>query len=174
MDEIDEKNNELEKPRDIDFDQEKEESIDQEMNDAKENLEEGKQKKSEDNQQKAADMMKEMADDAAAMQSAGQQQQQAEDMDALRNILESLMTLSFDQEELMNKMGRVSTSDPAYRKYGRRQRRIIDDTKIVKDSLLALAKRQPKIASFIDKELNAIATNHQASIEDIDDHRKRI
>jgi hypothetical protein len=106
-------------------------------------------------------------------QQKSNQKQQEEDMDALRNILESLMTLSFDQEDVMSKIGRVSTADPAYRKYGRRQRRIIDDTKIVKDSLLALAKRQPKIASFIDKELYLIEMNHKASIEDIDDHRKK-
>ena len=47
------------------------------------------------------------------------------------------------------------------------------ETKIVKDSLLALAKRQPKIASFIDKELNAIESNQRLSVEDIDDHRKK-
>lgn len=84
--------------------------------------------------------MEQLAQQLDQQQQKANQKQQEEDMDALRNILESLMTLSFDQEELMNKMSRVSTSDPAYRKYGRRQRRIIDDTKIVKDSLLALAK----------------------------------
>jgi hypothetical protein len=49
----------------------------------------------------------------------------------------------------------------------------VDDTRIVRDSLLALAKRQPKIASFVDKELNTIASNHALSLEDIDEHRKR-
>jgi hypothetical protein len=143
------------------------------LNDSKENLQNGKNKKAGESQKKAGDQMKQLAEQLDKQKQKSNQKQQEEDMDALRNILESLMTLSFDQEELMNKMGRVSTSDPAYRRYGRRQRRIIDDTKIVKDSLLALAKRQPKIASFIDKELNAIETNHRASIEDIDDHRKK-
>jgi hypothetical protein len=39
--------------------------------------------------------------------------------------------------------------------------------------LLALAKRQPKIATFIDAELNTIATQQKATIEAIDDHKKK-
>jgi hypothetical protein len=166
-------NKELQSPMDLGDTKEQEEKISNDLNESKENLEDGKDKKAGESQKKASEQMEQLAQQLDQKQQKANQKQQEEDMDALRNILESLMTLSFDQEELMNKMGRVSTSDPAYRKYGRRQRRIIDDTKIVKDSLLALAKRQPKIASFIDKELNAIETNHTASIEDIDDHRKK-
>jgi hypothetical protein len=170
---LNELNKDLDSPMNLGDTKEQEEKISNELNESKESLENGKNKKAGDSQKKASDQMEQLADQLDKQQQKANQKQQEEDMDALRNILESLMTLSFDQEELMNKIGRVSTSDPAYRKYGRRQRRIIDDTKIVKDSLLALAKRQPKIASFIDKELNVIETNHQASIEDIDDHRKK-
>jgi hypothetical protein len=173
LNKLNELNKDLDNPMNLGDTKEQEEKISKELNESKESLENGKGKKAGDSQKKASDQMEQLAEQLDKQQQKANQKQQEEDMDALRNILESLMTLSFDQEELMNKMGRVSTSDPAYRKYGRRQRRIIDDTKIVKDSLLALAKRQPKIASFIDKELNAIGTNHQASIEDIDDHRKK-
>ena len=51
--------------------------------------------------------------------------------------------------------------------------KIIDDTRIVQDSLYELAKRQPKIAKFIDKELNQINSNHELSLEDIDERRRR-
>jgi hypothetical protein len=170
---LNELNKDLDNPMNLVDTKEQEEKISNQLNESKESLENGKSKKAGESQKKASDQMEQLAQHLDQQQQKANQKQQEEDMDALRKILESLMTLSFDQEELMNKMGRVNTSDPAYRKYGRRQRRIIDDTKIVKDSLLALAKRQPKIASFIDKELNAIETNHQASIEDIDDHRKK-
>jgi hypothetical protein len=83
------------------------------------------------------------------------------------------MTLSFDQEEVMNKISRIKDTDPVYRKYGRKQRSIMDDTKVVKDSLEALAKRQPKIATFIDKELGDISKNFGLTIEDLDEHRRR-
>jgi hypothetical protein len=170
---LNELNKALDKPMELGDTQEQENNISDDLKDSKESLQEGKDKKASQSQKSAAEKMEKLAEQLDQQQQKSNKQQQEEDMDALRNILESLMTLSFDQEEVMSRMGRVSTADPAYRKYGRRQRRIIDDTKIVKDSLLALAKRQPKIASFIDKELNLIETNHQASIEDIDDHRKK-
>jgi hypothetical protein len=173
LNKLNELNKDLENPMKLSDTKEQEEEISKELNESKENLENKKSKKAGESQKSASDKMEELAKQLDQQQQQSNQKQQEEDMDALRNVLESLMTLSFDQEELMNKISRVSTSDPAYRKYGRRQRRIIDDTKIVKDSLLALAKRQPKIASFIDKELTSIETNHQASIEDIDDHRKK-
>ena len=67
----------------------------------------------------------------------------------------------------------MSDTDPAFGTYSREQRRVIDDTKIVRDSLYALAKRNPKIAKFIDKELNQIKDNHSLALEDIDERRRR-
>lgn len=166
-------NNDLDKPMDIDKAFEKEDQISQDMRDAKEQLGDSKEKKAGESQKSAADEMKRMADQLDKMQQQSNKQQQEEDINSLRNILESLMRLSFDQEEVMLRFTKVNDSDPSYKRYGRTQRRIVDDTKQVRDSLLALAKRQPKIASFIDKELNDIAVNHKDALEDIEERRKR-
>ena len=173
LDELKKLNDELERPMDINEALEKENDVQESMNDAREGLEQGKEKKASEGQKNAAKQMKEMAEMLDQMQQQSNQQQQEEDINSLRNILESLMRLSFDQEEVMMRFGRISEGDPAYKKYGRVQRRIVDDTKQVKDSLLALAKRQPKIASFVDKELNEIAMNHSDALEDIEERRKR-
>ncbi len=117
--------------------------------------------------------MEKMAEELNKSQEEANAEQEGEDMDMLRRILKNLMALSFDQEDLMKKFTSVNDSDPMYKKFGRMQRAIVDDTKQVRDSLEALARRQPKIASFIDKELNAIAVNHDGGLEDIDEHRKR-
>jgi hypothetical protein len=53
------------------------------------------------------------------------------------------------------------------------QRNLIDELKMVEDSLNHLAKRQPKIASFIDKELREIHTSLDLCLEAIDEHQKR-
>jgi hypothetical protein len=166
-------NKELDKPMDIDKAFEKEEQISEDMKDAKEELGDSKEKKAGESQKSAADEMKKMADQLDKMQQQSNKQQQEEDINSLRNILESLMRLSFDQEEVMLRFTKVNDSDPSYKRYGRTQRRIVDDTKQVRDSLLALAKRQPKIASFIDKELNDISVNHKDALEDIEERRKR-
>jgi len=171
--EMKELNESLEKPMNLGETKESEEKIDQDLQESKENLENSKEKKAGENQKSAAEEMKKMAEQLDQMQQQSNQQQQEEDINSLRNILESLMALSFDQEDLMIRFGKVGDSDPAYRRYGRKQRAIVDDTRIVRDSLLALAKRQPKIAVFVDKELSTIASNHSLSLEDIDEHRKR-
>jgi hypothetical protein len=107
------------------------------------------------------------------LQQQANKQQEEEDMNALRNILESLMTLSFAQEDVMNKFAKVKDKDPYYNRLGKNQRKIVDDTKIVEDSLNAIAMRQPKIASFINKELNDINTNFKLGLENIDEHRRK-
>jgi hypothetical protein len=166
-------NEKLEKPMELGDTEKSEEKISEDMKESKEGLENGKEKKAGENQKSAADEMKKLAEQLDKQQQEANKQQQEEDIDLLRNILESLITLSFNQEETMNKFSKVNDTDPAYKKYGRQQRNIIDDTKIIKDSLLALAKSQPKIATFIDTELAAIDKNHELSVDDIDEHRRR-
>jgi len=166
---MDSLNNELKNPMELGDPNAKSEEIKDKLGDAKENLDKGKEGKAGESQKGAADKMKEMAEQLNEMQEQSNQQQQQEDMDMLRNILESLMTLSFDQEDVMKQLSRVEDQDPAFKKYSRRQRRIVDDTKSVRDSLYALAERQPKIASFVDAELNKIDVNQKLSLKDIDE-----
>ncbi len=166
-------NDELNRPMELgDLDKPKD-KIDSELKDAKDKLEKGKESKAGESQQNAADEMNEMADNLDQAQQESNKEQEAEDMDLLRNILESLVTLSLDQEWVMNRLQNTADLDPTYRGFGRFQRKVIDNTLPVKDSLLELAKRQPKIARFIDDELNIITVNHRLSMDDIDERRKR-
>lgn len=171
--EVKELNEDLEKPLDLEDTEKSEEQIEKDLQESKESLENSKEKKAGEKQKSAAEEMDKLAEQLDQMQQKANKKQQEEDINSLRNILESLMALSFDQEDLMLRFGKVGDGDPAYRRYGRKQRTIVDDTRIVRDSLLALAKRQPKIASFVDKELNTIASNHSLSLEDIDEHKRR-
>lgn len=173
VDELKKLNEELQRPMELGDFEEMKESIEQDMKDAKEKISEGKNSKASSSQKSAAKKMKEMSDQLDAQQQESNQQQQEEDMASIRLLLENLMALSFSQEKNMNGFDRLRNNDPAYRSYGRKQRSIIDDTKIVEDSLLALAKRQPKIAAFVDKELMEINSNFELIVEDIDEHKKR-
>ncbi len=166
-------NKDLADPMKLGDTEDSQEKITNDLKDSKDGLQNSKEKKAGESQKSAADEMKKMAEQLDQAQQESNQQEQEEDINSLRNILESLMYLSFDQEDLMKRFGKINDNDPAYRRLGRRQRTIIDETLIVRDSLLELAKRQPKIASFVDKELAIIKENHQLSLEDIDEHRKR-
>lgn len=173
LNEIDSLNNKLDRPMQLGDLEELAKPADESLNKASEQLEKGKENKASEEQQNASDQMEELSEMLDAMQAQSNQQQQEEDIGLLREILKSLMTLSFDQEDVMNNMARISDNDPAYLVNGRLQRKIYSDTKIVSDSLKALARRKPKIASFIDEELNQIKSNHELSIEDIDERRRR-
>ena len=173
LEEMKKLNEELQRPMDIDDQKEMQEKISEEMKEASGDLEKNKKNKASEKQKQSAEDMEKMAEELNKSQEEANAEQEGEDMDMLRRILKNLMALSFDQEDLMKKFTSVNDSDPMYKKFGRMQRAIVDDTKQVRDSLEALARRQPKIASFIDKELNAIAVNHDGGLEDIDEHRKR-
>jgi len=164
-------NEELNRPMNFGKLDENKEKVDSELKQATEKLSKGKESKAGENQQNAADEMEKMADELDQAQQESNEEQQSEDMEMLRNILESLVTLSLDQEWVMNKLSRTPANDPAFRNYGRFQRKIMDNTAPVKDSLMELAKRQPKIAKFIDDEVKIITVNHKLSINDIDERR---
>ena len=170
--ELDSLNQELESPMELGEPESKSEEVSEDLDDAKEKMEKGKDSKAGESQEGASEKMKEMAETLDMMQQQSNREKQGEDIEMLRNILESLVALSFDQEDVMDKLKRIHDTDPVFRKYTRRQRKIVDDTKIVRDSLYALAKRQPKIATYIDDELNQIQANHDLALEDIDERRR--
>jgi hypothetical protein len=166
-------NKELEKPMDLGDTQSDEEGIQEDLEGASDALDKGKDSKASDKQKAAAQGMKELSDKLNSKQEEANKKEEAEDINSLRSILESLVALSFDQEYVMLRFRKVNSSDPAYRRLGRKQRSIMDNTLSVRDSLLALARRQPKIASFVDKELKAIESNHRLAVEDVDEYRSR-
>jgi len=173
LDEVQQLNKDLARPLDLDILNDLEQQVSDDLKNAAQEISEGKSKKASEKQKSASDGMKAMSSQLNAKQNQSNQQQQEEDMESLRALLEGLIYLSFDQEKTQKSFVKVSTKDPVYRKLGRRQQRINDDTKIIRDSLFALAKRQPKIATFIDAELRAIETHQKSAIEAIDDHKKK-
>ncbi len=80
-------------------------------------------------------------------------QQMSENAEDLRAILENLITLSYDQEDVMKEFKKVSQSDPRFITLSQKQLKLKDDSKIIEDSLNSLAKRVFQIQSFITREL---------------------
>jgi hypothetical protein len=159
LNELEKLNESLDKPMELGNQDEKKQQISQDLKESSKELGEGKSKKAGEKQKSAAEQMEAMAEELDKKQKEANKQEAEEDINTLRGILKNLVSLSFEQESVMNSFSKVSDTDPAYRKYGRKQRTIVDESKIIKDSLEALAVRQPKIASFIDKELSDIRKN---------------
>lgn len=152
-------NEELESPKDLDFDKDKESEIDSEMSNAKTKLSESKEKKASESQKKASEMLEQMADDIQAMMKSASGEQETEDMEQLRFLLENVVNLSHQQESLMSNYGMVDRNNPQIISYNRTQLKINKSTEIVRDSLLALAKRHGQLSNTIITELNELEYN---------------
>ncbi len=164
---LEKKNSELERPMDIPDTEDQKEDIDKNMEDASEQLDKNKKNKASGPQQDAADGMKKMQQKMESAMSAQQSQSAMEDMAALRALLENILQLSFDQEDIMENLRYVEKDDPKYVEYGRRQKKLQDDGRMVEDSLFALSKRVPQIESVVNEEISAINRNVKKALDDI-------
>ncbi len=95
------------------------------------------------------------------------QENSAEDIDALRDILENLLRSSFSQEALMQTLSKTRVNDPKYVALMQEQNKIKDDLKMIEDSLFALSKRQTQIQSFVNSEIADINSNIDKAVESL-------
>jgi hypothetical protein len=160
---------EIEKP--VDTQEEEQKNASEQMEQAKQQLAKQQNKKASSAQKKAAQSMKKMSQSMEESMEAAEMEQMQENMDALRDILENLITLSFDQEALMKDFRGVSLQDPRFVKLGQQQLKLQDDAKIVEDSLYALAGRAEQIQAFITRELNDMKSYMGESVKSIKDRQ---
>ena len=172
QEEIEKKNEELEKPKDIGDQEEKMEDIEQDLSDSKEEIKKGDNKKASGKQKDGAQKMKQMASDMKMQMEAGEMEQMEEDMAALRQLLENLMTLSFDQEDLIDFFAKTNVNTPRYVDLVQQQYKMKDDFQIVEDSLQALSKRVFQIESFVTEKVHEIKSNVKDGLKDLEERKK--
>ncbi len=156
LDELEKLNSELEEQHPMEDTGPMEENIQQEMENSLEQLKSGSRKKAGESQKNAGEQMKKMAQKLFDMQMEMQQESNAEDIRVLREILENLLIVSFDQEDLISDLNSTNIVDPRYQDIIRQQFEIADNMKIIEDSLYALSKRQMMIQPFVNKEVDKI------------------
>jgi hypothetical protein len=115
--------------------------------------------------------MKDLAESLQSAASAMQQQQQTEDLQALRQLLDNLIKLSFDQESLLEELASVPTGNPRYVELVQEQFRLREDAEMVEDSLLALASRVFEISTFVTRELADMNRHMDKGIEQLAERR---
>ncbi|MBI1308041.1 MAG: DUF4175 family protein [Bacteroidetes bacterium] len=155
---IDKKNQDLEKPMNLKMEdlKPKSDEVDKQQDEGTQNLGNNKQKKASQNQKKAADEMKEEGEKLDLQMQQAQKEQQAEDYNTLREILDNLIQVSKDQEDLMQSFKQIRGYNPKYVELGQEQKKIRDDTRMIEDSLLALSKRVKQVEFFINKEIGLV------------------
>jgi hypothetical protein len=171
LDALDKLNEELQNKKDMQDTEDLEKSIQEQLDKSQQELNNNNRKKASGAQKNASQQMEQMKQQLQQMQQSQQQQKQQEDIASLRMLLENLVAFSFDQERVMEELGKTPTADPKYIQLGRDQKKLQDDSQIIKDSLLALSKRIFQIESFVNKELGEINYNMKESIDNISDRK---
>jgi len=171
LDELKKLNEELENPNGMPDTDSQEQEIDQDQKKSSDELSKSKKSNASKSQKSAAKKMQEMADQMQMAMDSQEQEQQEEDMESLRALLENIITLSFDQESLMNNFGKIDSKDPNYNRLGQTQRKLKDDAKMVEDSLFALSKRVPQVSAAVNREINLVNENMDKALMSIPDRR---
>jgi len=172
LDELDKLNEELEDPNKLEDTDSQEESIQEDMEKSLDELQNGSKKKAGESQQKSKKGLQQLSEMLLNMQMQMQSESNAEDIRVLREILENLLTISFDQEDLIADLGSTNIADPKYQEIIQRQHEIKDNMKIVEDSLYALSKRQMAIEPFVNKEVDNINKNIEEANEQLEERKK--
>lgn len=182
LDELSEKKDDTKTPdkEKMDDVKEKGEEAEQDMKDASEKMKDSKQdmeegsrkskKSSQENkknasqsQKQAEQKMREMSSKLSEMQMDMQSKQDEQNLEDLRELLENLLTLSFDQEDLRNEVSKLKYGDPVLKDKSQQQKKLQDDMNLVRDSLEALANRVFEIQKFVLDESKSITENMDKS-----------
>lgn len=165
LDNLEQKNQQLDKPADFKNPEEDQKAIDKDLEKADNNLENNKSQKASEAQKAAAQKMQQLSKKLDKMQAGGEEEENKVNEKELRQILQNLLKTSFDQEKVMVSLKTINPDDPNFIKLAQKQREIKDNLKTVADSLYSLSKKVPQIASTVNKE---IATINQQITEGLD------
>ncbi len=169
LDQLLEKNQEMQQPFDMEKDEEMQESIDQDLQDAMQNEQNSQQEQSQQNKKNAGQKMQQMAQNMMSMMQMQGMQQMAEDAHLLRILLENVVQASHEQEALMNEIGRMRTDDPSLVDKIIHQKEVADNFNMVRDSLRSMAMRQPMIQNFVFEELHTIENQTENAMKQLND-----
>jgi hypothetical protein len=165
LNDLEKENKELKAPMDLPKTEEKEKSIDEDLKDAKEELQKQQKSKAKPKQKSASKKMKQMSQQMMEQMDAGDMDQMEEDVAMLRQILDNLLAYSFSQEDVMKQFKNLRRGAPSFNKNLKIQQDLKQQFKHVDDSLFAMSLRNPKIAEEITKEIGNVQYNVDKAIE---------
>jgi hypothetical protein len=171
---LDKLNKENDDKLDTKGNQEQSEDIQQEMEKSSNELEQKQNDKASKSQKSSSQKMKKMAEKMKNDLDKMQMDQNAEDIKMIRQLLENLVKLSFDQEKLMNELKKTETESPKYVQLMQKQFDLRDDAKLIGDSLQALGKRQFELQTFISDEMYKLNREMKKALDNLEARNKPV
>lgn len=115
---------------------------------------------------------KEAKDQLEGMQMEMEQESKEENLEDLKQLLDNTLKLSFDQEALISTTNKTNINNPQFKDVLKQQKKLMDDSKVVEDSLLALSKRIIELKSIVNKEVTLVKSNMEKSLLHLEDRNK--
>ena len=167
-----EKNAELKEPMKMDdFDEEMQE-ISEMMEQAQQEMQDNKNKKAAKSQKQTSEKMQKMSEQMQSMMDAQSMEQMMENLEDIQQVLENLLTFSFDQEDILIQQKTLGLRDPRYREYIVKQKNAQNNFDIIRDSLNAMSSRIPELGPLVAKEISDIYKNLNVIMSEIGENRR--
>ncbi len=171
-------NSSLKKPMDLQIDTQSQVGIKEDQKEALEEIEKQKSEatrpkekqeaegKASQKQKSAAQKMRKMAEDLEESSSAaGGESSITEDAEMLRQILDNLITFSFQQEKLYKNLEDADVDNPQFAGTVRQQQELRNLFGHVDDSLFALSLRRAELSEFVNEQITEVYYNIDKSLE---------
>ena len=161
-------NNSLDKPLNLfDFDKEFSE-IKESFTKTATDSENGNKRKTSSGIEKNIKSIDELAFAMNQMLLANKKKENKENIENLKQILENLITVSFDQESILKKLSQLDYNNPLINDLKLKQLNLQGQVIFVKDSLYALSKRTPEIGAIISKEMLNLESSVESSFDNLE------
>ena len=170
LEELNKQNEELISPLEIPDTKAEEKSVEEDLNKAKEKLDNKNQDGAKPKQKSAAKKMEEMSQSMSASMQGGEMEQMEEDAKALRQILDNLLTFSFDEETLITTTKQTQSRSLQFNRILKKQQELKNQFKHIDDSLFAVSLRNPMISEIVLNEIGEIHYNLDKTLETLADN----
>ncbi len=175
-------NKDLKKPLPLEIDNEKEQGVKNDQKEAESELEKEEEQRDNGNdqdaeksksnaqrkQKSASQKLRQMSEDlqeSSSMAAGGSSI--TEDAEMLRQILDNLITFSFKQESLFEKLEESDADISYFSEKVREQKELKGLFEHVDDSLFALSLRRAELSEFVNEQINEVYYNMDKSVESI-------
>lgn len=177
LDELREDNNALQKPKDLNVSPKEQEDVKKDQKEALDKLQDKPnngntpQQNASKQQKSAAQKMQEMSEALQQGAMGGGGSQETEDAEMLRQILDNLVTFSFKQENLFDKIESADVDISQFSKTVRDQNELRRLFEHVDDSLFALSLRRVELSEFVNEQITEVYYNIDKSLESISENQ---
>ncbi len=152
-------NKKLKEPLNFDDFDEDFDDVKKSMDESSKELDKKSKKKAGKSLKNSSDKLKNLAFGMQQMLDMNSSEQNSENIENLKQILSNLLYLSFSQEEILTGLRGINSKDPKLIELNQKQRRIVNQSVIIKDSLYTLSLRVPQLTSVVNNELLTLEIN---------------